>query len=136
MYKYFKPTSPQDVVVALIGHRNMHERDYDKFDAIVTNTLTRHNYRAILVVSGGCRGTDTLAERYAAKHEIELEVFKPDVEKHGSFTKAAVIRNRQIATRCNVMIAFPDVLSGKGTQMTMKMARAKGKRVFQCRIRL
>ena len=55
--------------VAVIGSRSF--ADYD----LLQNTLM--HYKICKIISGGAKGADSLAERYATNHGIELVVFKP-----------------------------------------------------------
>ncbi|MBQ9964929.1 MAG: DUF2493 domain-containing protein [Clostridia bacterium] len=82
------------------------------------------------IVSGGARGVDTVAERYAKEHGIKLTVFYPNYERYG---KAAPLkRNDQIAEYADMVYAFWDGVS-RGTLHTVRQCRALGKpyRVFR-----
>lgn len=56
--------------VAIIGSRNF--SDYD----LLAETLD--NLPISLIISGGAKGADSLAECYASSHNIETLIFKAD----------------------------------------------------------
>lgn len=82
--------------------------------------------RPELIVSGGARGADTLARRYAEEHGIELLEFLPDWDRLGK--SAGFARNVRIAEAADVVLALWDGAS-RGTQHTLRCARERGKRV-------
>lgn len=110
--------------VALVGSRNY--VDYDIFKQNVDATLERWGLtpECVVVVSGGAKGVDTLAERYAKECTATAAamVFKPDWDTHGK--KAGILRNADIIDAAEYCIAFPSH-SGKGTQDSIKRANAK-----------
>lgn len=77
------------------------------------------------IVSGGARGADSLAEKYAHEYGIKLQVFKPDwnIGKHAGF-----LRNSQIIEYADAVIAFWDGTS-RGTLDSVKKAEKMGKPV-------
>src|SRR5665648_1273009 len=68
------------------------------------------------IISGGCRGADTLAEQYAPKHKIDFHKYPPDWKRYPSGNTAYTMRDREMAKACTHMIAFPCMSKGKGTQ--------------------
>lgn len=102
--------------LAIVGCRNF--TDYREF---VSET---HRFDFCEIVSGGCRGTDKLAERYALEYGIPIVIFHPDWNKYGK--AAGPIRNRQIVEYCDAVLAFWDGRSA-GTKSTIVMARKAGK---------
>lgn len=99
---------------AIVGSRGLDQIDIA--DYIPENTT--------MIISGGARGIDTLAERYAQLHHIPMQIFKPDYAKYGR--RAPLIRNREIVAACDQLIAIWDG-SSTGTQYTLHCARAAGK---------
>jgi hypothetical protein len=73
-----------------------------------------------LIVSGGARGADKLAEAYASEKGIPIKVFKPDWGKYGN--AAGIIRNEQIVKEAEMVVAFWDSKS-KGTKSSIDLAR-------------
>ncbi len=80
-----------------------------------------------IVISGGAIGVDTVAVAAAKKLGLEWKVILPDYEMYGPKI-APLIRNQQIATECNRMVAFWDGKS-TGTMHAVKHARKLGKPV-------
>lgn len=78
------------------------------------------------VISGGARGADALAARFAVAHGIPLMVLRADWDTHGR--KAGPIRNTAIVAQADAVAAFWDGHSS-GTYDTIAKARAAGRRV-------
>lgn len=72
-----------------------------------------------LIISGGARGADSLAEQWAKENKIETLIFYPDWNKYGK--KAGYLRNEQIIQACDAVVAFWDGKS-KGTEMDINLA--------------
>lgn len=81
-----------------------------------------------IIVSGGARGADSLAERYAEERYLDTIIFKPEWNKYGG--SAGMIRNGQIVEECDYVIAFWDNKS-KGTADTIRKAENTGKTVIK-----
>jgi predicted Rossmann fold nucleotide-binding protein DprA/Smf involved in DNA uptake len=79
------------------------------------------------VISGGARGADALAARFASCHGIPLIILRADWKTHGK--KAGPIRNSEIVAQADAVAAFWDG-SSAGTRDTIAKARAAGRRVF------
>lgn len=75
------------------------------------------------IVSGGAKGVDTLAMRFAKSRGIEFVAFNPDRAKFGAGCYAK--RNAQIVAASTSLLALPCEKS-KGTYMTINMAKRKG----------
>lgn len=78
------------------------------------------------VVSGGAKGADNLAERYASENKIQMEIHTPDYGKYGR--SAPIERNREIVRSSDMIIAFWDGRS-KGTESVIIFARRIGKKI-------
>ena len=104
--------------IAVIG-----SRDFDNFD-LLKSVLDAHC--PMVVVSGGAKGADALAELYAKQNGLEIQLFKPDWKMFGR--GAGVIRNRQIVESCDYVIAFWDGKS-RGTKSSIDYARKLNKAV-------
>lgn len=105
--------------VGIIGSRSFN--DYEMFKS----SLKDLNISKI--ISGGARGADKFAERYAAEFCIPITVHKPDwsIGKIASF-----IRNKKIVEDSDYIVAFWDGES-KGTKMTIDIATSLGLRVIK-----
>lgn len=84
-----------------------------------------------LIISGGAKGMDTVAERYADEHSIEKLIIKPQYEKYGR--AAPLKRNEEMVDKADVVLAIWDGKS-KGTDYTLKYAQKKSKRIIQITI--
>ena len=79
------------------------------------------------IVSGGAKGPDSFAERFALVSRIPTKIFPPDWDTHGK--AAGFIRNKQIVDYSDMVIAFWDQKS-KGTKHTIDLALKAGKSVW------
>jgi len=102
--------------LAVVGSRTFN--DY----VLVRETLKDVDIEEI--VSGGAKGADRLAERYARDFGFPTKIFKPDWEGDGK--AAGFIRNKQIVLYADKVIAFWDGHS-KGTKNTIDLATEQGK---------
>ena len=85
------------------------------------------NKMKVNIISGGARGADTLAEKYAQERGMGLQVFKADWEGQG--LSAGTNRNRQMAEAGDVLVAFP---GGTGTEnMVQQMTQDFGKPAYR-----
>lgn len=79
------------------------------------------------ILSGGARGADKLAERYAQEKGLGLEVYPADWEGQG--LSAGMQRNSQMAEAGDVLVAFP---GGSGTEnMIQQMTQDFGKPAYR-----
>ena len=105
--------------VAIIG-----SRDFNDYDLLVK---TLEELAISLIVSGGAKGADSLAERYAIEHEIETLIFKPDYKLYNR--GAPLKRNLQIIDASEFVIAFWDGKS-RGTKHAIDYAHSQKKNVI------
>lgn len=82
----------------------------------------------IVIIHGGAKGADSLADQWAVVNWVRFEEFRADWNKHGK--SAGMIRNLQMITegKPDVVLAFP---GGPGTRNMIKQARAHGIRVIE-----
>ena len=79
-----------------------------------------------LIISGGARGIDRIAERYADEKGISKLVLRPNYRLYG---KAAPIkRNEVMVALADALIIVWDGVS-RGTKYTLEYAKKKGKPV-------
>lgn len=108
--------------IAVVGSRDY--EDYFTFhDAMMI--LLAGKYCSELV-SGGARGVDSMAERFARELDIPIYVIRPDYENYGK--SAPIRRNTDIIKRADEVIAFWDGVS-KGTHDAILKAVQSGKMV-------
>ena len=104
---------------AVIGSRNF--GDYEMLKkALGERDITQ-------IISGGAKGADTLAKRYAKENDIPLLEFLPEYNKYGR--SAPLKRNVLIIDASEVVIAFWDGQS-TGTAHSITQARRVGKEVI------
>jgi len=82
----------------IAGSRNI--TDY-KF---LCKIMEEINIGITVIISGGAKGVDSLAIKYAKDNKIPVEIFKPDWDKFG--TKAGIIRNCEMGSVADALIAI------------------------------
>ena len=100
-------------------------RKYDNYEELeqVIKSLAPD---ATTIITGGAKGADTLAARYAKAHNLELEIIRPDYKKY--FAKVApLMRNNTIVAKADKVIAFYYKTQSGGTLDTTKKAKTAGK---------
>lgn len=77
------------------------------------------------IISGGAKGADELAEKYAKLNSIPILIIKPNwsLGRH-----AGLLRNTQIVEACDMLVAFWDGQS-KGTLDSLKKAEKSAKQI-------
>lgn len=108
--------------LAVVGSRDF--LDYGWLEHCLLHAFDMDDIEA--VISGGARGADALAARFAREHGLPLIVFHADWDRHGR--RAGPIRNTEIVRSADVLAAFWDGLS-PGTRDSVDKARAAGKEV-------
>jgi hypothetical protein len=100
------------MVAAIIGSRSF--KDYE----CMKKTLK--NRKMIGIISGGAKGADSLAERYAQENSLPITIIIPEWGKYGK--AAGIIRNKEIVKKADVVFAFWDNKS-KGTKASIDFAK-------------
>lgn len=108
--------------VAIVGSRS-----FDDYEALCRFVGECVSETPSLVVSGGAQGADTLGERFANERTIPFIPFIPDWNSYGK--RAGFVRNEQIVTAADIVIAFWDGQS-RGTANSIEIARKLGKQLF------
>ncbi len=103
------------VIVAIVGSRTFD--DYKK----VTHHIDKIKDDVTLIVSGGAKGADFLAEKYSKENNIPIKIIKPKWDKYGK--SSGPIRNKKIVDQSDVIYAFWDGIS-PGTKSTVEYARS------------
>jgi YspA, cpYpsA-related SLOG family len=111
-------------VVAIVGSRTF--TNYDLMVSSIRELENQHQFSTRKVVSGGARGADALARKFAITNEIPIEEFKPD---WSTGRGAGIVRNTDIVNAADVVIAFWDGNS-RGTLDSINKGKAQGKQVF------
>jgi hypothetical protein len=86
--------------LAVVGSREFH--NYEALKSI----LDPFRDKIDMIVSGGARGADTVAQRYAKENGLSILIHYPDYKKYGR-KKAPAMRNLKIADDAERMIAIP-----------------------------
>jgi len=109
------------IALAVVGGRDFSNYTLmcAKIDAI------RARCTVATLVSGGARGADRLAERYARENELPILVLRPDWSLGRG---AGLLRNKEIVETADCVLAFWDGRS-KGTKNTIERAEKSRKRV-------
>lgn len=99
--------------------------DYAAFcravDTFIESTLS---HRQVVIVSGGARGVDKMAERYAQERGLHLMVLLANWDAHGK--RAGFIRNEEMGNISDGLLAFWDGES-RGTRHMIAYMRQQGK---------
>ncbi len=77
------------------------------------------------IISGGARGVDSSAAKYARAKGIKLTEFLPDYNKYGR--GAPLVRNKAIVNAAELIVAFWDGHS-RGTAFVINYCKAVGKK--------
>ncbi|MDR2970861.1 MAG: DUF2493 domain-containing protein [Bacteroidales bacterium] len=104
--------------IGIVGTRRMN--DYKKFRELIEPVLTDIKIDAI--ISGGAKGIDSLAKRYANEMNLNYIEFPPG-------KKSPLKRNTKIAFHCDILIALPDSQS-TGTYDTIRKTKKINKQVI------
>lgn len=83
------------------------------------------------IISGGAKGTDTYAKKFAKKYHIPYYEYLPEYKRYG--IKAPLVRNKLIVDNADAVLAFWDGES-RGTKYTIVYANKIGKPVKIIRI--
>ena len=113
----------ESVGIAVVGSRGF--SNYPLFEKVMLKLVS--NYKYYHIVSGGAKGADSFAERFAFEQKKELLVYLPDWEKDGK--SAGFIRNKAIWDNSRIGIAFWDG-SSKGTEHSFSIAKTQNKTLY------
>jgi hypothetical protein len=109
------------MIVAIVGSRNFN--DYLLLQQVLDDFCLKNQVSGF--VSGGARGADKLAERYAMERKLPIEVLIPDWKTGRS---AGLARNTDIVAKADAVITFWDGVS-PGTRDTIRKATKANKLV-------
>ena len=105
--------------IAVVG-----SRIFDKY-VLLKDTLRK--YLPFTLVSGGAIGADRLGEKFADEYGLEKIIYPAEWEKYGK--SAGYIRNKQVVSKCDMLIAFWDGQS-RGTKHAIDLVKRMGKKVI------
>jgi len=119
-------------VTKLIVAGSRYVEDYDLVSGYIVDRLAGCKTR-IEIVSGGAQGVDSIAEQFAANHELRFKRFPARWNQHGK--AAGPIRNREMAEYADALLAFPLKESeSKGTRNMIAVAEELGLDVMVCEL--
>jgi hypothetical protein len=100
-------------------------REFDNYELLSKELdYIRTKKDITMIVSGGAKGADLLARRYAEENGIELLVLEPDWERFGNI--AGYLRNVEIWDNSDFGVAFWNGES-KGTKHSFDIAKKQKK---------
>ena len=102
--------------LAIIGSRNL----------VIENLGEYLPIGVTEIVSGGAKGVDTCAKKYAEEHGLKITEFLPEYDKYAR--AAPLRRNMQIIDYADEVLAFWDGHS-KGTKFVIDNCKKKNKKV-------
>ena len=111
--------------LAIVGTRTFNNYLFleEKIDLIIRT----ENLKDVVIISGGARGADLLAKKYAENKNLLYIEFTPNWDMFGK--AAGPIRNTEIVKSADLLIAFWNGISS-GTKDSITKAEAKGIKVF------
>lgn len=80
-----------------------------------------------LIISGGAKGVDTIAESFAKRNKIKTKIFLPDWNTYGK--QAGFIRNSDIISLCDECIVIWDGKS-KGAKHDIELCTEMNKKCY------
>lgn len=104
--------------LAIVGSRSFD--NYKMFCELIDDLNKLYEFEYI--VSGGAKGADSLAERYARERGIPIKIYPANWAKYGR--SAGYRRNERIVEDCDYMVAFWDYKS-PGTKHSINIARER-----------
>jgi len=107
--------------LAIVGGRSFN--DYE----LMNETLTPYLHKITEIVSGGAKGADYLAEKFAENNNIPITIFYAEWDKYGKM--AGYVRNSVIWNYADCGIAFWDGKS-KGTAHSFKLSKHLNKPII------
>lgn len=100
-----------------------HLEDYD----LVVDAIDKASWKPTLVVSGGAKGIDSLAEQWASNNNIQVEKHPANWKQFGR--AAGPVRNKEMAKNAEGLIAIWDGKS-KGTKSMIELAHKANLAVY------
>ena len=104
--------------LGIVGSRNF--SDYKRFQELLRASIDLT--QVTMIVSGGAKGVDSMARRFAKQEKLPIKEFLPDYARHKR--GAPLKRNSQIVEFSDKVIAFPTKTSS-GTYDSIRKAKIK-----------
>jgi hypothetical protein len=109
--------------IAIVGSRSF--TNYEVFKEKLNNLPI--SFINCTVVSGGAKGADSLARKFAIENKLIMKEFLPNWNLHGR--EAGFIRNVDIIKNSDIVIAFWDGKSA-GTKHSIELSKKFNKKLF------
>lgn len=117
-----------ETTILITGGRDYNsDSQYQK----IYQSLKFYEDKYVLVVHGGCRGADSLADIASRKLGFDVQVYTPEWKKYNKF--AGIKRNMEMVDRlvslrdsgseCIVLAFHEDINSSKGTKHCIEYAK-------------
>ena len=103
--------------VCVCGCRDFTDYDFFRERCLL---LLKNKMPNVIIISGGAKGVDTLAQQFADEFHLKNKIYKADWEKYGR--SAGPKRNEEMVKVSEGVIAFWDYQS-KGTKTTIDFAK-------------
>ena len=108
--------------ISIVGDRYF--KDYVSLERYVLQHIDLKKVE--WVVSGGCYGTDQLAEEFSRRHSLNLMVFRPKWKVYGEVAGPYI--NKDVVSNGDKVFAFWDGKSS-GTKSSIDFAMKLGKEI-------
>ncbi len=105
------------IKIAIVGSRDF--VNFEEFKEKIGPIFLELSGNIDCIISGGAKGTDSLAEEYAKVNKINTVIYRPDWKKYGR--GAGIVRNKVIIENSDLVIAFLKNNS-RGTSNSIKVA--------------
>jgi hypothetical protein len=105
-------------IILITGSRNINQINwiFEKLDSEIDKSQD-------IIIHGGAKGVDTIADSWCKKNNIKSIVIRPLSESKREYY---LYRNTEMIGMCDKVIAFWDGQS-RGTKFTFEYARKRGK---------
>ncbi len=105
--------------------------NYETVKQAIQELETREGQKITMLLHGGAKGADTLAQNWAAENGIKTQVLKPDYEKHHP-KQAPLIRNIELVKLAEVTLAlYTGNERTGGTGFTATQTEKAGKPLYE-----
>lgn len=112
--------------IAIVGSRDFNDFALLKMEVVDFIIKENLDKTPIVIVSGGARGADALAERLAEEMNWDKQIFLAQWSLHGK--RAGFLRNKEIVENSDALIAFR-INQSKGTTHSIRLAKEKNIKV-------
>lgn len=114
------------MIISVFGLRDFKGREYSNYDHVASVLDTFE--KADKIITGGGKGIEQLALRYAGEAGIEPQVIPPNIAKHGqvaAFSK----RNYEIILGSDLIVVFWDGVENYYREL-IRTALSQGKHCY------